>query len=67
MDKRYHPNARGFAEFAGFCGGWADYYDWRLDYNGAVRKSDGLYLTDVLTDEAIGFMRRHRLEHSCSA
>jgi arylsulfatase A-like enzyme len=62
MDKRYHPNARGFAEFAGFCGGWADYYDWRLDYNGAVRKSDGRYRTDVLTDEAIGFVRRHRQE-----
>jgi len=30
-DPRYHPNARGFDEFAGFRGGWWDYYDWTLD------------------------------------
>lgn len=60
LDRRYHPNARGFAEFAGFCGGWADYYRWRLDYNGAQRQADGRYLTDVLTDEAIHFVRRHQ-------
>ncbi len=34
LDKRYHPNARGFDEFVGFSGGWADYYQWGLDYNG---------------------------------
>lgn len=62
LDRRYHPNARGFAEFAGFCGGWADYYRWRLDYNGSVRSSDGRYLTDVLTEEAAGFVQRHRQE-----
>lgn len=62
LDRRYHPNARGFAEFAGFSGGWADYYRWRLDYNGAVRASDGRYLTDVLTDEAISFVKRHSQE-----
>jgi arylsulfatase A len=60
LDDRFHPNARGFAEFAGFRGGWNDYYRWRLDYNGVVRHSDGRYLTDVFTDEAIAFVRRHR-------
>jgi arylsulfatase A-like enzyme len=59
IDPRYHPNARGFDEFVGFRGGWSDYYAWRLDYNGRQRASDGRYMTDVLTDEAIQFVRRH--------
>jgi arylsulfatase A-like enzyme len=59
LDPRFHPRARGFDEFIGFSGGWADYYQWRLDDNGVFRKSDGRYLTDVLTDEAVGFIRRH--------
>ena len=58
----YHPNARGFDEFCGFRGGWADYYRWRLDVNGSFRPSDGRYLTDVLAEEALGFIRRHASE-----
>lgn len=60
LDPRFHPNARGFDEFAGFRGGWQDYYLWRLDRNGAFEKADGRYLTDVLTDEAVQFIRRNR-------
>ena len=59
LDPRYHPNRRGFDEFVGFSGGWADYWHWRLDRNGQVSASDGRYLTDVLTEEAIEFVRRH--------
>ncbi|MGH2897111.1 MAG: sulfatase-like hydrolase/transferase, partial [Solirubrobacteraceae bacterium] len=59
LDPRYHPNRRGFEEFAGFSGGWHPYFDWRLDRNGVESKSDGRYLTDVFTDEAIGFIERH--------
>jgi arylsulfatase A-like enzyme len=59
LDWRYHPNARGFDEFAGFRGGWQDYYRWRLDRNGSFQKTDGRYLTDVFTDEAAAFLRRH--------
>jgi len=62
LDPRYHPNARGFDEFVGFRGGWSDYWVWRLDYNGTFRKSDGRYLTDVFTEEALGFIERHRNE-----
>jgi len=62
LDERYHPNNRGFDEFVGFRGGWSDYYEWRLDYNGEKREADGRYLTDVFTDEALGFIRRHRDE-----
>lgn len=62
LDKRYHPNARGFDEFAGFRGGWQDYYDWRLDRNGQLEQADGRYLTDVFTEEATGFIDRHKDE-----
>jgi arylsulfatase A len=62
FDHRYHPNERGFDEFAGFRGGWSDYWNWRLDRNGAITGSDGRHLTDVLTDEARQFITRHRDE-----
>lgn len=57
-DPRYHPNRRGFAEFAGFLGGIMDYWNWFLDYNGSPRRADGRYQTDVLTSEAVDFIRR---------
>ena len=60
LDPRFHPNARGFDEFAGFRGGWADYYRWNLDRNGTLEKSDGRHLTDVLADESADFIRRHQ-------
>jgi arylsulfatase A len=62
LDPRYHPNRRGFDEFAGFSGGWSPYIDYRLDRNGTVTKSDGRYMTDVLTEEAVRFIQRHRAE-----
>ena len=57
-DVRYHPNARGFDEFAGFLNGGMDYWAWTLDVNGAPRAADGRYLTDVLTQEAVDFIER---------
>jgi arylsulfatase A len=66
LDARYHPTARGFDEFVGFCGGWHRYRDWRLESgtSPATRTVayDGRYLTDVLTDEAVDFVARHRRE-----
>ena len=62
LDARYHPNRRGFDEFVGFSGGWHPYFNWRLDRNGAETKSDGRYLTDVFSDEAVGFIERHARE-----
>ena len=59
LDPRYHPNARGFDEFVGFRGGWSDYWQWRLDYNGSFRSADGRYLTDVFAEEAVQFIDRH--------
>src|SRR3954454_21120669 len=60
LDDRYHPRRRGFDEFAGFRGGWSDYWSWRLERDDTVVAADGRYLTDVLTEEALGFVRRHR-------
>ena len=62
LDPRFHPNARGFEEFAGFCGGASDYYDYALDVNGTEVEGDGRYLTDVLTEHADAFVRRHAAE-----
>ena len=62
LDPRYHPNARGFDEFAGFRGGWADYWYYNLDRNGSMEPSDGTYMTDLLTDEAVQFIDRHSSE-----
>jgi arylsulfatase A-like enzyme len=62
FDPRFEPNARGYQEFVGFCGGWSDYYDYALRVNASSRRSDGQYLTDVLTEEADAFIARHRDE-----
>ncbi|MGI5818730.1 MAG: sulfatase-like hydrolase/transferase [Armatimonadota bacterium] len=63
LDRRYLPQSRGFDEVCAFRGGWEDYWRWWLDYGGGwFRRSDGGYLTDTLTDEACGFIRRHRDE-----
>ncbi|HEY8171513.1 MAG TPA: sulfatase-like hydrolase/transferase [Dehalococcoidia bacterium] len=59
LDPRYHPNQRGFSEFVGFSGGWSPYVDYHLDVNGKVSKSDGRYITDTFTDEAVEFIGRH--------
>ena len=60
LGSQYHPNARGFDEFFGFRSGWQDYYRWVLDRNGRYERSDGRYLTDVFTQEAIRFIEGHR-------
>ncbi len=56
----YHPNRRGFDEFIGFRGGGMNYYDWLIERNGQYQRPTGQYLTDLLTDEAVEFLRRHR-------
>ncbi len=60
FDLRYHPRARGFDEFVGFLNGGMYYWNWILDRGGTPWRSDGRYLTDVFTDEAVAFLRRHR-------
>jgi arylsulfatase A-like enzyme len=56
----YHPNARGFDEYYGFCSGhWGDYFDAPLEHNGKIVRGKG-FLVDDLTDHAIGFIESHR-------
>ncbi|MBT3295860.1 MAG: sulfatase-like hydrolase/transferase [Verrucomicrobia bacterium] len=62
IQPKYHPNARGFDEFAGFQGGGTDYYEWRFDYNGTMKEGDGRYSTDVFAEEASSFIKRHSRE-----
>ena len=56
----YHPNARGFDEFYGFCSGhWGNYWEPLLDHNGEVVKGDG-FLPDDLTNKAIDFIKENK-------
>ncbi|MCR9290126.1 MAG: arylsulfatase [Bacteroidetes bacterium] len=56
MQPPYHPNARGFDEFYGYCSGhWGSYVDAVLENNGKIIQTKG-YLTDVLTNSAIDFI-----------
>ncbi|MEM1304642.1 MAG: sulfatase-like hydrolase/transferase, partial [Planctomycetota bacterium] len=58
----YHPNARGFEEFYGFCSGhWGNYFSPLLDHNGDIVRGNG-YLTDDLTDRAMRHIERRRGE-----
>ena len=60
MQYPYHPNARGFDEFYGFCTGhWGDYFNSQLmEHNGELVQGNG-YVTDDLTDKAIDFIGKH--------
>ena len=58
FDSRFEPNARGFDEFTGFCGGWTDYYRYYLRQDEALTASSGIYLTDLLTQHAVDYIRR---------
>ncbi|WP_204660566.1 sulfatase-like hydrolase/transferase [Dyadobacter sandarakinus] len=56
----YHPNGRGFDEFYGFLSGhYANYFNTMLDHNGVAVRSIG-YITDDLTDQAIGFIEKNK-------
>jgi len=56
----YHPNARGFDEFYGFCSGhWGQYFDPILEHNGQVVRGKG-FIIDDLTDHALAFIERNK-------
>ena len=55
----YQPSRRGFDQTV--CKSAGAYFDWTLKYNDTrPRQSDGTYLTDALTDEAIAFLEREK-------
>ena len=54
------PHAQGFQEFVGFRPGHLeDYFDPVLEHNGQPLPTTG-YITDILTDRAIGFVEESR-------
>jgi arylsulfatase A-like enzyme len=60
MQYPYHPNAKGFEEFYGFCSGhWGDYFDTPLEHNGKIVKGQG-FMTDDLTNKAMAFMEKNK-------
>ena len=55
-----NPQGQGFQQFVGFSAGhWNNYFDTRLEYNGAFKKSQG-FITDVLTDESLRFIEANK-------
>jgi arylsulfatase A-like enzyme len=62
MQYPYHPNARGFDEYYGFCSGhWGDYFSPMLEHNGKLVQGDG-YIINDLTEHAMQFMEKNRRE-----
>jgi arylsulfatase A-like enzyme len=56
----YHPNARGFDEFYGFCSGhWGDYFNPPLEHNGRLVRGEG-FISDDLTNHALAFIESNR-------
>ncbi len=60
MQYPYHPNARGFAEYYGFCSGhWGNYFDALMEHNGELVMGNG-FMVDDLTDKALEFLEANQ-------
>lgn len=60
MQYPYHPKARGFDEFYGFCSGhWGNYFSPVLEHNGELVKGDG-FVIDDFTNKAIDFITNNK-------
>lgn len=56
MQWPYHPNARGFEDYYGFCSGhWGNYFDPMLEHNGQIVQGEG-FIIDDLTNHAMEFI-----------
>jgi arylsulfatase A-like enzyme len=56
----YHPNARGFDDYYGFCSGhWGNYFDPILEHNGKIVRGKG-FIIDDLTDHALTFIEKNK-------
>ncbi|MCA9059073.1 MAG: sulfatase-like hydrolase/transferase [Planctomycetaceae bacterium] len=55
--REYLPYGRGFDLFCGFANGGQDYWKWNLLRNDDAMPHDGRYLTDVINEETIRFIR----------
>ena len=60
MQYPYHPNARGFDEFYGFCSGhWGHYFGPELEHNGRLVRGEG-FVIDDFTNHALAFIEQNR-------
>lgn len=60
MQWPYHPNARGFDDYYGFCSGhWGHYFSPVLEHNGKLVRGEG-YIIDDFTDHALRFIERNK-------
>jgi arylsulfatase A-like enzyme len=60
MQYPYHPNARGFDEYYGFCSGhWGNYFSPPLDHNGQIVKGNG-FIIDDFTEHALQFIESNQ-------
>jgi len=60
MQPPYHPNARGFDDFYGFCAGhWGSYFSPMLEHNGKIVKGNG-FIIDDLTEHGIQFIEKNK-------
>ena len=62
MQPPYHPNARGFDDFYGFCSGhWANYFNPMLEHNGEIVNGNGFVINDF-TDRGLNFIEQNKKE-----
>tara|TARA_R110002050_G_scaffold300808_1_gene473140 strand:- start:671 stop:2437 length:1767 start_codon:yes stop_codon:yes gene_type:complete len=60
MQPPYHPNARGFDDFYGFCSGhWGNYFNPMLEHNGKIVKGNG-FVVDDFTNRGIDFIENNK-------
>ena len=60
MQYPYHPNARGFDEYYGFCSGhWGNYWNPMLDHNNQIVLGEG-FIIDDLTNKVIDFIKTNK-------
>jgi arylsulfatase A-like enzyme len=60
MQYPYHPNARGFDEYYGFCSGhWGNYFSPPLEHNGEIVQGEG-FVIDDFTNHAMEFIEEHQ-------
>lgn len=63
MQYPYHPLARGFDDFYGYCSGhWGDYFSPQLEHNGELVQGKG-YLVDDFTDHALKFIEQNQADN----
>jgi arylsulfatase A-like enzyme len=60
LGEQWHPKQRGFDEFSGFITARSSYFSCELEVGDEFVSYPGRYLTDVLSELAIDFVRRHR-------